>query len=190
MILIRRHLKWVFWLVVVTGMGCWLVVGVRWLNRPALGVIKSPAADSEAAMMPAAWVSLDGELAVFMHRDDLSQRPAQNHQLPGDQLILVAQGGVQRQLAIEAIAINRPLNEDPSVRMRRQDPGTYTEERRTIAGDEVIIFSRQGSSYEQVAFWRHGGRVATIALTATVSSNQALKDEFAQILVSWRWKSR
>jgi hypothetical protein len=185
----KRGIVYGYWLAVLLGAACWLAVGLKWLNRPAIGQIKtveSGAASSSSDTVGS--VKFDGELAAFVRKEDLSSRPAQNHHLPGDQLLFVAGGGVQRQLAVEAVGSVASLQDDPSYRLRKKDPQVYLEEHQKFGSDEVIIMSRKIGSYEQVAFWRHGSIAATIALTATVSANQDLKNEFSQILASWQWK--
>jgi hypothetical protein len=84
------------------------------------------------------------------------------------------------------------LASDSSYNLRVQSPAHYKVSHQTIDGGDVVIFN-DAQSAAVVAFWSHGGYLATISLNAGINNpasddNADIVRALQPILDAWKWR--
>lgn len=80
------------------------------------------------------------------------------------------------------------LNDDGSYSMRAQNSAKYKMKTVVVKNEKVTVFSATDSQqYQQAAFWPHGGKLLTVALTGAASDVPGMTSEFNDMVNSITW---
>jgi hypothetical protein len=81
------------------------------------------------------------------------------------------------------------LSDDGSYSMRAQNSSKYKMKTVVVKNEKVTVFSAtDAQQYQQSAFWPHGGKLLTVALTGTASDVPSMTSEFNDIVNSLSWR--
>lgn len=186
----RSRLRLVITLLVVL-VGCTTAAGylAHGLTGPAAGAVVSKQSGDDRQSQPAGNYTLSGDYLSFSYPNSFTASPDQ--QLSSGMLQqnkLLSTSGGSKSLVVTVTSLpSGQLDDDPSFYMRSLHPQTYQLTKQTIGDDQVVIASRQGS-FEEVAFWPHAGKLATIALSGTTTNQADALATFNQIVQSVGWQ--
>lgn len=79
------------------------------------------------------------------------------------------------------------FEEYSSFRIRRNDPGTYVEEKVERNGLDAVFFTKTTSVYEIGAFFHRGNQVVALVVSSPTTQN-GLREELEALIDSFEWK--
>ncbi len=161
----------------------------RTLAGSASGTVVTKHTASTSTPKHSSYYELDGDYLSFTYPDTFIARP--NQEQGGATLqrnILYSNGAGILTLTVTVTSLpSGQLDDDPSYRMRTLHPETYALTPQTVQSEHVVIAKGIGS-FEEVAFWPHAGKLATIALSGSTASVTATEAVYSHLLQSVTWQ--
>jgi hypothetical protein len=165
---------------------------VRALMGPAEGsVITKPAsvAAKSTESQPVQLEQFDGTYISFVYPDSFTVNARATAEPPMlEKHLLVTHGVAVKLLTMVVMPLpHGGLQEDSSYLMRTQHPDLYQMRTVTVNGEPVTIAKKAGT-FEQVAFWPHGGKLLTIAISGSSSDTATDETMYTNIVKSVTWR--
>jgi hypothetical protein len=185
--LIRRLVTAVL-IVAVLGAGAWF--GYRMMSGPAQGSIATVMPDSESSQAPPVELEqFDGKFITFAHPSTYIQRTVKDppaSSLESDQFVV--SGMINKLLTVSVTSLpSGKLADDASYYMRSIHPETYKITKVMVQGEPVMV-ALNSQDYQQAAFWAHGGKLLTFALSSVSMDSNDTNNEYQQMLQSVKWR--
>jgi len=187
-----KHLRGLAALLTVAAIGAGAATYLlRTMAGPAAGIVIASSrkpADETASKAPG-YYELDGDYLSFSYANSFTVQPAQAAspaQLQQNRLLSTS-GGTKSLVVTVTGLPSGLLDDEPSYRLRFMNPQTYKLQPQTIQGERVIVASRL-DGFEEVAFWPHAGKLATIALSGTATNRATAEATYSRILHSVEWQ--
>lgn len=140
---------------------------------------------------PIGLAQFDGTYFSFVHPETYIEQPTGSQKIPNEleSHIFVSSGMVSHIVTIVVSQLpSGNLNDDSSYYMRTQDPARYHMKTSVIKNEKVITFTNNdGSQYEQTAFWAHGGKLMTFAMTGIAADTPSMTVEYTDMVNSVTW---
>jgi hypothetical protein len=174
-------------LLVVSGVAIGQVV--RGLAGPAAGTTTTKQVSSTTKPKAASRYRLDGDFLSLTYPDSFTVVPNQTidaSMLQKNLLHRSSGGSLSLTVVVTSLPSGR-LDDDSSYLMRSLRPETYQIAPQTVQGERVVVATRQ-DSFEEVAFWSHAGKLATIALSGSTTDLAATRNLYQQVLQSVEWQ--
>lgn len=176
-------------LIVFGVLGAIGFLGYRMMSGPAVGTIATVMPEMQTQdVQEVELEQFDGKYISFAHPTTYMQRVVKDPppgSLENEQFVV--SGMINKLLTI---AVNNlpsgKLDDDASYHMRSIHPETYKITKLQVQG-ETVMLAVNATDYQQAAFWAHGGKLLTFAISSVSMDTSDTNNEYQQMLQSIKW---
>lgn len=159
------------------------------LAGSANGTVVAKKESSSAHARSDSSYELDGEYLSFRYPSSFTvsgDQPTDTGFLQQNRLSSTTAGSQSLVVTVSNLPSGQ-LADDPSYHMRELYPATYHLTLQAMHGERVVIAARF-DSFEEIAFWEHAGKLATIALSGTTTNRSTAAASLSQLLQTVTWQ--